>query len=179
MNRYILPVVLITLSFSIFSFFYSHSGASSELVYIDVNKLLDGYERTATERALFEEKAAAMRANMDSLLGHWQAELQAYEKERADMTSKELKLKQELLNAKQNQLNNYQQAVQKQLQEEDQKITQTVINDINDFVKSYGESHGYRLILGATGSGSIMYAAEGTDLTDEVLEELNASLHAE
>ena len=45
------------------------------------------------------------------------------------MTKKELELKQQILSNKQQQLNNYQQAVQKQIAEEDQKSTQTVIND--------------------------------------------------
>ena len=49
-----------------------------------------------------------------------------------------------------------------------------IVNDINDFVKEYGEQKGYRIIFGATGGGTIMYAQEGSDLTDEVLEELNA-----
>lgn len=137
-----------------------------------------GYERTAIERAKFEKKAITLQANVDSLIANWQNELKTYEKERATMSKKEITLKQELLSNKQNQMNNYQQAIQKQLQDEDQKMTQTVINDINDFVKSYGKEKGYRVILGATGNGSIMYAEDGADLTEEVLEQLNASLHA-
>lgn len=100
--------------------------------------------------------------------------LKAYEKERSSMSKKELELKQELLANKQQQINNYQQAVQKQLVEEDKKVTQTVINDINDFVKEYGKKKGYRVIFGATGNGTIMYGEESADLTEIVLKELNA-----
>jgi len=53
-------------------------------------------------------------------------------------------------------------------------MTQTVINDINDFVKDYGKNHGYPIIFGAGGNGNIMYAEEASDLTGEVLEGLNA-----
>jgi len=177
MNKLALSLALIALIASIFSFLYFKN--STQQVYVDVNKLLDGYDRTKDVRKDFEEKAASMNANVDSLLGNWQKELKAYEKERSSMTQKELALKQELLTNKQQQLNAYQQAVQKQLQEEDQKVTQTVINDINDYVKEYGKEKGYRIILGATGSGTIMYADEGADLTQEILDQLNASYKGE
>ena len=172
MNRIALPVSLIALILSIGSFFYFQS--TSNQVYVDVNKLMDGYSRTKVERAKFEEKAKTLNANVDSLISDWQNELKLYEKERSKMTKKELELKQQLLSNKQQQINNYQQAVQKQIQEEDQKATQTVINDINDYVKAFGKEKGYKIIFGASGSGSIMYADEASDLTTEVLEGLNA-----
>ncbi|MBQ4802554.1 OmpH family outer membrane protein [Aquimarina sp. MMG015] len=172
MNKIALPIALIALVASIASFFYLQS--SSDLVYVDVNKLLDGYKRTKIVKAEFDEKAKTMKSNVDSLLADWQKELKTYEKERSGLSKKELELKQQLLGNKQQQINNYQQAVQKQLQEEDKKVTQTVINDINDFVKEYGKKNGYKVIFGATGSGTIMYGEESADLTDKVLEELNA-----
>ncbi len=172
MNKLALPIAIIALIASVGSFFYLQS--SSELVYVDVNKLLDGYKRTKIVKAEFDEKAKTMKSNVDSLISNWQNELKVYEKERSNMSKKELELKQELLANKQQQINNYQQAVQKQLVEEDKKVTQTVVNDINDFVKEYGKNNGYKVIFGATGNGTIMYGEESADLTDIVLEKLNA-----
>ncbi|WP_340076406.1 OmpH family outer membrane protein [Leptobacterium sp. I13] len=171
MNKITLPLALVAFIISITSFFYFQS--QSELVYVDVNKLLDGYTRTKIEREAFNKKASALKANVDSLLVDWQNELKIYERERSSMTKKELELKQELLSNKQQQLNNYQQAIQRQIQEEDQKVTQTVINDINDYVKEYGKNKGYRIVFGASGSGNIMYADEASNLTQEILEGLN------
>lgn len=147
---------------------------NSQLVYVDVNKLIDGYSRTKIAKAEFEKKATTMKGNIDSLVTNWQKELQAYEKERSSLTPKELELKQELLANKQQQINGYQEAIQKQIQEEDKKTTQTVINDINDYVKEFGKRKGYKIIFGASGSGNIMYADESSDLTEEVLKGLNA-----
>ncbi len=171
MNKLSLSTAILALAASLFSFF--HFQSTSDQVYVDVNKLLDGYVRTEVVRAEFEKKAASMTANVDSLVSDWQKELQVYEKERSSMTVKELKLKQELLSNKQQQINNYQQAIQKQIEEEDQKATQTVINDINDFVKEYGKKHKHKIIFGASGGGNIMYADDATDLTAVILEGLN------
>ncbi len=172
MNKIALPLAILALLISIATFFFLKS--SSDLVYVDVNKLLDGYKRTKVVKAEFDEKAKVLKANVDSLLTDWQKELKDYEKERSSLSKKELDLKQQVLANKQQQINNYQQAVQRQLQEEDKKVTQTVINDINDFVKEYGKKHNYKVIFGATGNGTIMYGEEGADLTEEVLGLLNA-----
>lgn len=171
-NKVLLYVASIALLLSLLAIYFSRT--SSELVYVDVNKLMEGYKRTKVEKEAFEKKATTMKGNIDSLVTGWQKELQAYEKERASMTPKELELKQELLSNKQQQINGYQEAIQKQIQEEDKKVTQTVINDINDYVKEYGKSKGYKIIFGATGGGNIMYAAENADLTEKVLKGLNA-----
>ena len=172
MKNIILPTALIALVISITSFVCSNS--HNELVYVDVNRLLEGYNRTKTERVAFNKKVNTLKANVDSLVTDWQSELKGYEKERASMTEKEKELKQELLATKQQQLNNYQQAIQEQIREEDQKMIQTVINDINDYVKEYGKNHGHPIIFGAGGNGNIMYAEEASDLTEKVLEGLNA-----
>lgn len=169
-----IPVYLgvLAIALSLVAIFLAKS--SSELVYVDVNKLVEGYKKTKVVKADFEKKANAAKSNIDTLIGSWQKELLAFEKERASMSAKENKLKEQLLASKQQQVNDYQEAIQKKMQEEDQKITQTVINDINDYVKDYGKKHGYKIIFGASGGGNIMYAAESTDLTAEILEGLNA-----
>lgn len=169
-----LPLILsaIAILLAAISFYFAKS--SSELVYVDVNKLIEGYKRTKIEKANFDKKANTMKGNIDSLMTGWQKELQNYEKERASLSPKELQLKQELLQNKQQQINGYQEAIQKQIQEEDKKVTQTVINDINDYVKEYGKKHGYKIIFGASGGGNIMYADESSDLTEVVLKGLNA-----
>ncbi|NAY93462.1 OmpH family outer membrane protein [Muricauda sp. JGD-17] len=171
MQKFALPIALLALITGALSFF--HSNSKMDLVYVDINQLVEGYDRTKVEREAFNKKTQVLKANVDSLMTNWQDELKAYEKERASMTTKELELKQQLLQNKQQQINNYQQAIQNQIQDEDQKMTQTVINDINDYVKEYGKNHGYRIIFGAKGGGNIMYAEDTSDLTQTILEGLN------
>ncbi|SRX52231.1 OmpH family outer membrane protein [Aequorivita sp. CIP111184] len=171
MNKISLSLALIALILSISSFFYFKS--DSELVYVDINKLMDGYKRTSIEKSKFEEKAKLMQSNVDSLVADWQNELKIYEKERLSLSKKEQELKEELLGNKQERINNYQKAIQGKIKEEDQKGSQTILNDINDYVKEYGEKHKYRIIFGASGSGNIMFANEKSDLTEEILDGLN------
>lgn len=91
MKKLALPLAIVAVLLSMSSICYFQS--SSELVYVDVNKLLEGYNRTKIVRAEFEAKAKTLNANVDSLMTDWQKELKTYEKERSKLTKKELELK--------------------------------------------------------------------------------------
>lgn len=75
---------------------------------------------------------------------------------------------------KEQQLLRYREAIQQQAQRENQRLTQAVLAEINAYIKQYGKEKHYTFILGATESGNIVYAADGTDITDDVLKGLNA-----
>ena len=171
MNKISLIISIFLFFLVSFSLFKTYDRA--EVAYVDINKLVEGYTRTEVERKKFEEKSKKFNASSDSIMNGWRLELQSFEKERSQMSNEEIKLKEEILRNKQQKINQVQQAIEKEIQKADQVSTQTIVNDINDFVKEFGESNNYELILGASGNGNIMYASEGIDLTDEVLEELN------
>ena len=48
-----------------------------------------------------------------------------------------------------------------------------VFTQIDEYIKKYGESHNYHFILGANGSGNILYAPDSKDITKEVTEFIN------
>ena len=77
------------------------------------------------------------------------------------------------LQAKQKQLNDYQQSISQQAQEEDQKLTQGVLNQVNSYIEEYGKENGYKIIFGANGSGTIFYGTEAINITNKVLLNLN------
>lgn len=58
-------------------------------------------------------------------------------------------------------------------QEEDQQMTQAVLDQVNAFVEQYGQEQGYDLIMGTTQSGSILYGNAALDITEELLTALN------
>lgn len=149
------------------------SGRTMKVAYIDNNVLMNKLNSMKDARAEYEKKAAAWQANSDTLISEWQNELKAYEKERGKMSSKERELKEELLRNKQQQISQYRDAVQMKAKEEEQKMTQTVLNEVNDYIKEYGKSHGYTYILGATGMGNLLYASDARNITEEVVSGLN------
>lgn len=67
---------------------------------------------------------------------------------------------------------NYLLQKERQFQEEEGKITaqyQTQIwNQLNKYVEAYGKENGYDFIHGADGSGSLMFANKGFDISTEL-----------
>jgi len=130
--------------------------------YINPSKLLQGYHGATAQHELFKAKAQGWQQRVDSL----STELQALHKAPAATRA-----------AKEQQLLRYRDAIQQQAQQENQRVTQAVLAEINAYLKQYGKSKGYSFILGATESGNIVYAAEGTDITEDVLKGLNAQYY--
>lgn len=61
----------------------------------------------------------------------------------------------------------------KVFKEESQRLMQQYnaqsLQQINTYVEEYGKANGYDYIYGASGNGSLMYANDSKDLTDQVL----------
>ena len=60
---------------------------------------------------------------------------------------------------------NYEEELQILSQDYDQQIWER----INGYVESYAEENNYDMILGAIGNGSLMYAKDTLDITDELI----------
>jgi outer membrane protein len=53
------------------------------------------------------------------------------------------------------------------------QFTADIWKQINQWVNEYGKQKGYDFILGAAGNGSLMYANQANDITEEVIVFLN------
>lgn len=149
-----------------------HLLKKEKTVYVDIGILMLEYQGMKDARAEFEKKSTLWQSNLDTLISNWQKDLQSYEKEHSTMSKKEKDLKKELLRNKQKQINQYQDAIRLKAQEEEQKLTQNAVNRINDYLKDFGKREGYSIILGADGSGNVLYADEKRNITDIILKGL-------
>jgi outer membrane protein len=148
---------------------------SHEIVYVDSIKLFSNYKGSLKAKAEYEKKLAQWKANIDTLTSELNNSFAKYEKEKARMSAKERKVTEELLMTKRQQTENYNAAVSENAKKEDQAVTSQITKEINDFLKRYGEEHGYDFILGATNSGNVVFAKNGKNITDDVLKGLNGA----
>jgi outer membrane protein len=153
-------------------FFILNKLDNKDVYYVDSPKLVDEYKGMQSARKAYQEKAVKWKANVDTLAAEVQNEIRKFEKGSKSMSAKERNLSQELINLKQKQLYEYQQAINRQAKEEDDKMTAEVLTQINNYIKKYGAEKGYKIVLG-TANGNIVYADESLDITSEVLEGLN------
>lgn len=165
-------VSIISLSLLILLIFYIVLSPAPRIAYVDSVKLMNGYQGMIDARKVYQQKATGWQANIDTLAMEVQQRIADYEKTSAKMSAKERDLSRELIRNKEQQLREYQQVLNSQAQEEDAKMTNDVVSQVNTYIKEYGESNGYTVILAAV-NGNIVFAKDAIDLTDEILEGVN------
>ena len=62
-----------------------------------------------------------------------------------------------------------------QLRQESDVVIDSIVTKVKAYVKEYGKDNDYTYIFGSNESANIMYAKEGLDITEEILEKLNES----
>jgi outer membrane protein len=60
-----------------------------------------------------------------------------------------------------------------------QQYDQQIWKQLNQYVKDYGDAHGYTYILGGDGSGNVMYSSKGLDITEELITYTNERFKGE
>jgi len=142
-----------------------------KIAYIDSNKVFNGYKGIELAKAQFQKKENLSKQRMDTLVGRIKMDLMNMEKFRSDPS----KYKRYVDSAEydKRQYRDYGQATQQSLKEEEGKLTQNAIEKLNAFLKEYGKRKNYDLILIANSTGTIAYAQDKYDITDEVLKEIN------
>lgn len=169
MKKLIFYLTTVTSLISIAFFSWYFFIRIERIAYIDAARILREYKGAVDARKELEGKTQQWQANIDTLTADVQKAISEYE-----ASQKKDQAGRNRIREKQNQLTRYQQAIQQNATEEEAKATSQVVEKVNAFLATYGKEHGYKLILIANQVGTIAYAAEGMDITDEVLKILNS-----
>ena len=57
--------------------------------------------------------------------------------------------------------------------------TKEIWTQLNQYIEAYGEEHDVNFLFGSHGQGNLMYARDGSDLTEDVLAYVNLRYHDE
>lgn len=120
--------------------------------YINTAQLMQHYHGTAAKRQQIEAQARVWGRSLDSLAAARSAGRPAAQPEAVAR---------------------YRAVLQQKMQAASQRADQELVKQVNRYLNDYGKAHGYDFIFGTGESGTIVYAAPGKDLTDEVLRGLN------
>lgn len=145
---------------------------ADKVVYVNTGIVLEKYQGMIDAKNKFEGLSKQWKDNLDTLTKEFQNDLKKYEKEQASMSAKEKQLSQELLRNKQQQLGQYQEAIQQKARDEEGKLSEGELKKINSYLEKYGKERHYNIIFGTSG-GNILYADKGIEITDVIVDGLN------
>lgn len=159
-KKYLLTVIIINALLILMVgalFFFQFS--ESKIVYVDTAKLFEGFNMTKDLENLNKEKVTSQKKKMDSLYTIYSI----FKKEENDDKIKELEA---------------------QLRQEDQVFRQMreslsraggkqIWDRLHQYIKEYGVSKNYKIILGTQGNSTVLFAEDGMDITNDIIEYTN------
>lgn len=143
--------------------------------FINNSEVMDGFEKLKQTEDDFAKEEQAMKTSIDSLVAEsgYQELVQEYQTNKDKMSkAKEEELYNQIMQIQQR-LGQQQQMASQQFQLRKNSELNSLNDSLKSFVKEYGKSNGYTYIYGANDSGSIMYADESLDITEEIIKALN------
>lgn len=144
-----------------------------KIAYVRSADLVNGYLGMKEVQNKYQENVQVWQGNVDTLKFDFQRAIDKYNAEATGLSQNERAEREKYLQQLQQNLTQYSVAIEQKAKEEDEKLTQGVLNQINSQVEAYAQKEGYDIILGTTLVGSLLYAEEGIDITDQLLKELN------
>ena len=144
-----------------------------KVAFIDNGEVINDYQMKIDLEDRFKVKDEAFKKRTDSIGQAFQIEAQAFNLAASKMSKKAQQEKYQELGQKQQMLQQQIQYEQQIMQQEFNVEMDSVISKVNDFVADYGKKNGYTFILGKNQAGSVMYGAEGKDITEAVTKAIN------
>jgi outer membrane protein len=166
-------ISILALIFSVFSLAHEFLNRQDDVVSVDAVKLMFKYRGIEDAKKALLSRNREWQGNLDTLKKELQAAVADYGKNKATASKREIKLMEEVVQSRQHNLANYQQAMEDQMKKQNEELAGKILTKVNDYVKRYGKRKGYTIILAATQLGNVAYANESVDITDQVLVGLN------
>lgn len=165
--------ILMAFSLLIVITYNINSPKTPKVAYVRTNAIIENFKGMEEAQLAYQEKLTGWQNRLDTLNGYLAQLMNNYQQNAQVLPVSEVKLLETSINQQQQQLENYQINMEEKARQAEETFIQGAMNQINSYVKEYAESHGYDIVLGTTQYGSLMYGADGMDITDQILEGLN------
>jgi len=145
----------------------------TKIAYIDIEALMKDYEATKTLEISLKAKQESMAKELDSISAPFQLKVQQYYQKAEKMSAQQRAKTEQALQQEQQFLQSKQQQASQLLQQENQEKSEILTKKVDSFVSNFAKDKGYKLILGTSGQGTVLYGDESLNVTTEILEILN------
>lgn len=173
MKNNIVAFVAILISIIAASFGIWAKTSTPKVAYVRTALILEKYKGVLEVKNKFQQKEAEWKSNVDTLTYKFNMAISSYNEEMGKLGLEERKARELSLQQQGMNLDKYKKSIEEKSEEEETKMLQGALNQINSFIESYGKKEGYTIIVGTTAAGSLLYGSEQVDITNQILEALN------
>jgi outer membrane protein len=148
---------------------------SQKIGFVDNAKLINEYQEKIDVQDKLQAKIKIYEQRRDSVRQAFQIEINEAELKSRKMSQENLQKLSQELQQKDQMMTQRDQFEQQQIAQESQAQNDSLIKKVKNFVKDYGTKNGYNFILGSNEAGSVMYGNADSELTQTILDALNAA----
>ncbi|WP_257668620.1 OmpH family outer membrane protein [Parapedobacter tibetensis] len=150
------------------------------IVYVNSDTLLEKYEYFKEIRTNLEAKAKKAQVDLQSRSTAFQREVADYQQKAPTMSAADRQSTEERLARKQDELARHNQNASASFAQEEASENEKLYSKITDYLKKHSKSKGYKLVLTySTSNPTVLYADDSLEITNEVLDALNAEYKKE
>jgi outer membrane protein len=154
-------------------------GSEYSVAYINSDSVLSKYDFFKDIQAKLQEKGQKLEKEYQNRAQGLQQEVNDYQRTVSNLTIGQAKALEENLVKKQQNLRLYQESLSQELMKEESKMNQELYNKVTAFLKQYSSKNGIDLVVKYNQGSDVLYANQGMDVTNVVVEGLNKSYKAE
>lgn len=148
------------------------------LAYVNSDSLAANYLYFEEVNQQLEEKRAKFEKEFANRATGLQRQIEDFQKTANNMTIAQGRAVEEDLTRKQQNLQQYQQSLTQELLKEEAKLNKELYETVASFLDAYGKDNGLDFIFKHSTGGEIWYGDSSMDITDAVIEGLNAAYNA-
>jgi len=156
------------------------SDITESIVYVNSDSLLNNYEYFKDVRTNFEAKAKKAQADIQSKGTAFQREVAEYQKNAGTMSAEQRQSTEERLARKQEELGQLNQNASNSLGQQEMEENKKLYDKVSEYLKKFSAEKGYKLVLTySTSNPTVLYADKSLEVTQEVVDGLNAEYKKE
>ena len=145
------------------------------IAYVNTDSLLTGYDYAVKMSEQLNDKAERSRTDFNEKARVFQQEMVEFQRKVQNngfLSMERAQKEQARLQQREQELQELNQKLSTELMQEQGRLTTELADTVSKFLKEYGQGR-YNLILSNNMGDNVLYAAEGVDITAEVVAALN------
>lgn len=149
---------------------------TAKIAFISSERLMEEFELAKKMREEFGEEQTRLENDLSRRKRGWQSEVEKFQRDiqAGSISMERAQAKEQELMQQQQELYLLNESFSNRLLQKEMEMNNELLDKITEFLTRYNEILGYDYILGFSRGGGILYAREQHDITDDVLEKLNA-----
>lgn len=140
-----------------------------KVVYARTGIVLIEYEGKQVVDSIFELETQQVQINLQKLQNNYEIIAEKYNNA-TGATKRNFAYE---LGVAENEWNSYNEKANADLTRRQQEMLNQVLNEVNNYILEYGKLKRYKMILGSTSAGSLLYGEEAEDITEDLVEFIN------